>query len=1457
MKKCLLTILLIISISGICNAQFSKTHYIPPLSNSDFLEPQGQFMYISCPSLTAVNFKIIEIGGAIIEGAVSRDTPYVFNIGAGFDTQLLVNRSDVSTIKNNKGYIVEAEDLVYVTVRLTSTPLNYHAGGLVSKGLAALGTRFRVGAFVNVNAPNTTENHYTFAAILATENNTTISFGDIKPGVQLLNNEVVGNTPANIILNRGESFVFAVEGTIDANKDGLIGASIKSDKPIAVNCGSFAGSNGTTTNLDLGMDQIVSAERTGTDYIFIRGNGVDETERPLIIANEDGTVIYIDGNSTPFTTLNAGEYVAFDGSNFSSTGSLYVKASKKVFAYQGIGGSDSQANQNMHFVPPLSCETPKIINNIPLINEVGSISDFIGTVCIVTETGATLDFIINGNSYSFATLPSGISVNGPLAVTGNPNYVTYTFQGLTGNISAFSTKQLYLSYFGSSGAATYGGFYSGFTFKPEVSFQPIVATQSNCIPNVELKVNTLTAFDTFQWYYNNAPIPGANTGNYSPTLPGYYYVSAAISACGTTLVSDEIPVSECPTNADGDLANDNVDIDLDNDGIRNCTESLGNLAINTAVATSGTFVTGSYSNSFTGNVFTSGSGAPAGTFTGNTDGSFVTEVPIGKGNSVTYNMNFAQPVSVAMEYVSTANASNLINSDADFVVKSPINKTITVLNPNNQLLIDTNYDGNYESGITEYSSFEIRFRVNSSIPLAAGTGTFSFRSHLTSSFSITQKNLSETNANRATFILLATCIPKDTETDGTPDYLDSDADGDGILDNEELTSQGYIPISGIDANINGMDDAYESTVASDFDLDGVPDYLDLDSDNDGIYDLIETVTNTDTTGLANYVDLDSDNDGCPDVTEAGFSDINNDSILGNTPVIVNANGVVISGINGYTPPNANYTTAAPITITTQPIDQIKCEFGTVIFTVEVTDVDSYQWQFSIDGTTWNNLTNNSVYSDVATNSLTITNVAPAMDGYKYRVFLNKAGNTCGLTSQAATLTIFALPGLNDITIIQCDDNLDAISTFNLTVKNSTISSTSASESFTYYTTLNGAETENPVFKIANPEAFRNTTPGEMKVWARVTNANNCSLISEVTLRVSATNIPSTFRIEIPPVCDDFLDIDGNDTVNNDNTDGIATIDFSAATPQIEALLPSGNYSIAYYRNQADALSEINMITDIINYRNIDSPNTQRIWVRVDSDVDNACYGLGPFVDLKVETLPNLKADETEVFCLNRSNIPLVLTSGLISGNPSSYQYLWTPNGETTPNISVFNEGVYNVRVTSSSGCVNNRNITVINSDIAIIEDIDIQDFSNNNTVTININGNENDFEYSIDFPNGPFQESNYFENVETGIHIVYISDKNGCGIVSKQIGVLGAPKFFTPNGDGFNDVWKIKGLSQNNRNTTINIFDQYGKLIKQILNANEGWDGEYNGIGMPENDFWFVLNLEDGRIYKGHFSLVR
>ena len=104
-----------------------------------------------------------------------------------------------------------------------------------------------------------------------------------------------------------------------------------------------------------------------------------------------------------------------------------------------------------------------------------------------------------------------------------------------------------------------------------------------------------------------------------------------------------------------------------------------------------------------------------------------------------------------------------------------------------------------------------------------------------------------------------TLVCRDTDGDGIPDSLDLDSDNDGIPDNVEAQSTiGYIAPSG-NVGANGLDSAYENndsqtaTGLQVINSDGtdLPDYLDLDSDNDGTFDIVESGS-----GL-----VDNDNDG--------------------------------------------------------------------------------------------------------------------------------------------------------------------------------------------------------------------------------------------------------------------------------------------------------------------------------------------------------------------------------------------------------------------------------------------------------------------------------------------------------------------------------------------------------------------------------------------------------------------
>jgi len=1682
MKKS--TLFLLVFLSTICSAQFSKTHYIPPLSGADGQPVQNQYIYISSPSLTPVNFIINSIGGATVNGTVSKSSPYVHHIGFGTATQLHVNNATVNTILSNKGFIIEAEDQIYVAVRLTATTQNFQGGGLVSKGLAGLGTQFRIGAFVNTGISAINWNHFTFVSVLATENNTTVNFTDIKPGVLLINNAAVGNLPSSIILNRGQSFVMATEGPTSANRDGLIGSLVSSNKPIAVNCGSFGGTNGTNSgNLDLGFDQIVSVERTGTEYIFVKGFGENVLERPLLVAHEDNTEIYLNGNTvTPDYTLNAGQYLALDGSNYSANGNLYVRSSKNIFAYQSIGGN-SQANQEMYFVPPLSCQTPKIIDNIPFISLIGSLSFTTNSgVNIVTETGASLSFTVDGQDFTLTTLPPSIIAQGPFTIPGNANFVTYKITGITGTLSVFSTNQIYLSYFGSNNAATYGGYYSGFTFKPEISFNRLDVTSSNCIPNVNLGVSATSSFDVYQWYFNNVAILGANGPTYTPTQPGYYYLSATVLDCGITLISDKIPVSGCPTDTDLDGVIDNVDLDLDNDGITNCTESLGNLPLDLSNLNNGNITLLPYSNTFTGTLSTTGTGTPSTQpIVGNSNGIIITETALGINNTAKYEMNFLQPTSILIEYADIANVSDLLSTTGEFIINGPVEKTITLLNPNGQLLVDTNYDGVYENNITEYSSFEIRFRLNSAIPLPAGTGTFKFRANLTNYLSITHNNISD-GSSKATFKIIATCLPIDSDNDLISNQLDIDSDNDGIPDFVESQGLNVVALSNVDINADGIDDVFGAgIIPADTDNDGIPNYLDLDSDNDGIYDLFEsgsnttdtnldgvidgnnfgtnglfdgietvadngilnyTIADTDTNGINNYISLDSDNDLCLDVIEAGYLDPNNDGLLGNIPLTVNAFGVVTSGL-GYTLPNVNYIISAPIVINTNLIDIVVCNTQNTTLNISTNAVTVYQWQISTDnGVTWSNITNNTTYSGVATASLFITAASTAMNNFRYRVSLTKTGNTCGLLSLVANLTVNALPTLVSVTnLVQCDSDADGITDVNLRQKEDVISVNYATETFTYYTTLLGAQTEAPAFLIANPIAY-NT--GNTTVWVNVRNANNCISVAQLNVFVSATQIPSNTRRYFA-VCDDYVDATNNDR------DGVAAFDMTSANTYFLNLLPTTSpFTIKYYKNEADANAETDaagnsLEINFTNYRNIGYPNFQSIWVRVESLLDNSCFGLGPFIELTVEALPlantiaNFKQcddnqdgsypfntstiestilngqnpanvtfsyfdannialpsplpnpfltqsqtitirvtnnitvasngpcyDETTltfivdkrpianpvvitpdcnndgIFTFNTStlestllngqtgmvvtyfdaagmplpspfsstfttsnqNITAVVTNpnnttcpastiirfvinplpqllpgyddiicfgvdyttmnaGLISGGVTNFTYQWYRNntiilGAANYSLTVNQNGAYTVEVTNrTTFCKQTRIINVIYSEPATIDSIEIIDLVESNTITINVSGS-GDYVYSLDSNTGLFQESNVFVNVLSGVYTLYIKDLNDCGIVTRQINVIGVPKFFTPNGDGHNDTWNVKGISQNyNSKTKIYIFDRYGKLLKELHPLGNGWDGTNIGNPLPSTDYWYTVYFEDGRTVKGHFALKR
>ena len=158
------------------------------------------------------------------------------------------------------------------------------------------------------------------------------------------------------------------------------------------------------------------------------------------------------------------------------------------------------------------------------------------------------------------------------------------------------------------------------------------------------------------------------------------------------------------------------------------------------------------------------------------------------------------------------------------------------------------------------------------------------------------------------------------------------------------------------------------------------------------------------------------------------------------------------------------------------------------------------------------------------------------------------------------------------------------------------------------------------------------------------------------------------------------------------------------------------------------------------------------------------------------------------------------------------------------------------------------------SNPATITSVTKEDWSDDENVISVYQSGLGDYEYSLD--NRTYQENNTFSNLPDGEYTVYIRDKFGCGTTTKEIYLLMYPRYFTPNGDGHNDTWKVK-FSDVEVGLTVGIYDRHGKLIKTLASNTSEWNGTFNGAELPATDYWFIVTRANGTEYKGHFSLKR
>ncbi len=183
-------------------------------------------------------------------------------------------------------------------------------------------------------------------------------------------------------------------------------------------------------------------------------------------------------------------------------------------------------------------------------------------------------------------------------------------------------------------------------------------------------------------------------------------------------------------------------------------------------------------------------------------------------------------------------------------------------------------------------------------------------------------------------------------------------------------------------------------------------------------------------------------------------------------------------------------------------------------------------------------------------------------------------------------------------------------------------------------------------------------------------------------------------------------------------------------------------------------------------------------------------------------------------------------------------------------------GNHYITIAHSNGC-----LQTIDFVIEAFEPLTLVLEQNNmNEITAVVEGGREGYTYYFDgYDNG---DNNIFYVTRTDTYEVRVVDENGCSIIANifmEFIDIEVDNFFTPNGDGQNDLWIPRNIEQYPQ-ILIKIFDRYGRVVSEQEVDSEGWDGTYLDNELPTGDYWYVIKLNgdrDEREFVGHFTLYR
>ncbi len=482
--------------------------------------------------------------------------------------------------------------------------------------------------------------------------------------------------------------------------------------------------------------------------------------------------------------------------------------------------------------------------------------------------------------------------------------------------------------------------------------------------------------------------------------------------------------------------------------------------------------------------------------------------------------------------------------------------------------------------------------------------------------------------------------------------------------------------------------------------------------------------------------------------------------------------------------------------------------------------------------------------DIASYTVVNTTTTPIVA----HLTVTPVANGCSGNPENFTITIngtpdSVIPGNQQ----DCDDDNDGFLIFDLTQDETTILNGQDSAIFDVLYYSDAAYT----MQIANPATYQNSLAYQPDtIYPQVINTN--------TGCMSTPNAGFTVEVFATPyianaVANQTL-CDNDDMINA----GSADFDLNALIPDLlgtQATDPDNAYNVTFHLTQPDADAGANPMA--IPY-NLLTGDEISVFVRIENAGLSTCANTSLSFTIHTYDSPVLTMDPSYPLCLNQGFVTVT--------SPPFTSYQWLDSSDvvlgTNQSYDFTAGGNYALVVNNADGCTDRADFVIEDSENPVITDVIYTEFTDNNTIKVFVAGaitntivDIDHFEYALD--NGPYQDSNVFEGVTPGVHHVVVRDKNGCGeTVPYEVVVLGYMPFFTPNGDGDHDIWRVTAL-QYFPDSKLYIYDRQGKLINTFTETDAGWNGMYNGHEEPSTDYWFLLKLRDGRAYRRHFSLKR